>query len=90
LLMIDVILDEKAQSHRSIVTDYAACIEPLGGDVVDHDHQNFVLHFPPQKQRGPGLAGVAVRGYPAVLRVLRASVCAVDGGPHKALAIVRS
>lgn len=87
-LVPDVVLDKKAQRDGRVVADSAACFQALSGYVVDHGGQNLVLHFPPEQQSLPRLAGIAVRGDPCILRVLRPYIGAARGGADKALAVV--
>ena len=87
-LMLEVVLDEKAQRDWRLVADGAASIEPLFGDAIDHAREDLVFHFLPIQQSEPWLAGIAMRGDPCILRVLRPHIAAVRGGADKALAVV--
>ena len=83
-LMHGVVLDEKAQRDWRLVADGAASVEPLFGDAIDYAREDLVLHFPPIQQSEPWLAGIAMRGDPGILRVLRPRIAAVRGGADKA------
>ena len=87
-LMADVILDQKPQRDRRIVSDHATRLQPFFGNAVHHGGKNLVLRLPPAQQDLPRLAGISVRGHPGLLRVLRAGIFAVNGAAHKPLAIV--
>ena len=88
LLVRNVVLDEEAQGDRRILTYYAAGLKPLCADLFNHRGQNLVLRAPPAKQRFPALLGVAMRGYPGLLRVLGPGVPAFNRCAYKPLAVV--
>ncbi len=88
MLMAQIVLDEKTQRNGSVFADGADCIQPLRGDAIHHGRKNLVLHLPPMQQSRLELIGIAVRGYPCILCVVRPGKTAVDGGAHKSLAVV--
>ena len=88
MLMAQVVLDKKTQRDRIVFADGADGFEPFFGDAIHHGRKNLVLHLPPMQQSRPVLIGIAMCGYPSVLRVVWPGKKSVDGGAHKSLAVV--
>ena len=87
-LVNEIVFDEKAKRDRLVFAHDAAGLKAVFGDAVDDSGQNLMLHLPPAHERIPGLAGVTVRGYPGILRILWTGVVTVSGSADEALAIV--
>ncbi|MGA2217028.1 MAG: hypothetical protein ABSG51_03030 [Terracidiphilus sp.] len=87
-LMSEVVLNQKLKGHGLIFADDTQRREAFFGDAIHNGSENLVLGLLPADQRIPGLAGVAVRGDPGILGILRAGIVTVNGRADKALAVV--
>lgn len=70
-LMFEVVLDEKTKRNGLIFADNAQRRETFFGDAIHNGRKNLMLDLPPAHQCVPGLAGIAVRGDPGILSILR-------------------
>ena len=84
----EVVLNQKFERHGCMVTDGAESLKAILGDAVHDRSKDLVLDTPPLQQEVPGMLGITMSGNPAILRVGRTGVLALNGRGDKALPVV--